>query len=137
MKKIDGFIGVACSLRTKVIFHYYLYEDEQKELHIQIDKSNSRGTYSSLLYSVSEYKNERHIYAPLGRLNGYDLSEGKYVDIKNNNNGALLKAALRDIFDSDREDSSSVIPENLSGHPLMVELLGRFSKIDTKNILTR
>ena len=61
-------------------------------------RNQNTGTFSNLAFSVSEYKDKRFQYAPLGKLDGYDINTGRSDTVTDNNNGAFLKAVLRHLF---------------------------------------
>jgi hypothetical protein len=77
---------------------YHLWIDEAANLYVQLKKNDAQGTFSSLLFSVTEYAPIRHGNSDIGHLTGFDASSGTRKNSSNNNDGAFLKAVLLDLL---------------------------------------
>lgn len=96
--KVEESEGLALKIKGYEDVEYCLWNDDQSELYIQSIDNLNTGTYSKLLFSVSKYKDKRFQHAALGKLNGYDVETDKLAIANDNNNGAFLKAVLRNLF---------------------------------------
>ena len=101
MKKITFFTSVTSKISLNGDLQYSLWVDKNGSLYIQLEKNEDSGTFSNLLFSVSEYGSKRKIQHALGDLRGYDIESQSFVVRKDNNNSAFLKAALRDLLPVD------------------------------------
>jgi hypothetical protein len=108
-KRIESYRGNASKLSTGVPLPYCLWEDENRVLYYQVVGNRSRGTFSKYLFPVLEYKYRRNESAPLGQINGYDLEKEEFCSVDNNNNGAFLKAVLRDLYDEDHDGIELIV----------------------------
>lgn len=106
LTKIDDATGKAPKLDGRGSIDYCLWNDENEELYVQFVDNDKSGTYSDLVFSVSEYGKQRDKVVKLGKLNGYDTKTGKLVTTEDNNNGAFLKAVLRQLLAEDDADKS-------------------------------
>ena len=56
------------------------------------------GTFSGLLFSVSQDASKRNSKGSINQLNGYDINTKSWVTHVNNNNGGFLKAVLHHLL---------------------------------------
>lgn len=97
MKKID-FLGRAKKLRGNSYISYFLWVDGCGGLYIQACDNDKTGTFSELLFAVSQYAAVRKTVASIGHPIGYSLTANNWEISKNNNDGGFLKAVLRDLL---------------------------------------
>lgn len=98
MKKIDPFLGVTPKLEGQGDIKYCLWVDSKGALYVQIVENSSSGTFSKCLFSVSKYLFLRNCTDKLSSLEGFDISTNKVIPVEGNNNGAFLKAILRNLL---------------------------------------
>lgn len=98
MKKIGTETFSASKLSETGNIKYHLWLDSVGSLYFQIIGNEASGTFSNYLFSVSEYQSERESTKALGKLNAYNIETKKHEIVKDNNNGAFLKAVLRNLL---------------------------------------
>ena len=97
MKKIDNFLGHAKKLRGEDYIDYFLWVDGCGSLYVQICHNDKTGTFSKLLFAVSQYAAAYKTNASIGHPVGYNLV-AKNWEASKNDNSAFLKAVLRDLL---------------------------------------
>ena len=102
-KKVDESERAAKKIEGHGDIEYCLWNDAQGEQYIQFIDNQNSGTCSNLLFSVSKYEDKRFQHAALGELKGYDVKTGKSALAEDNNNGAFLKAVLRNLLPKKEE----------------------------------
>lgn len=102
MKLIDNFLANAEKISGNGTIKYCLWIDGEGNLYVQFDENevstNSPGTFTSLLFSVSEFASIRKSDSDIGHPSGFDAASGTRKAAANNNNGAFLKAVLRHLL---------------------------------------
>ena len=68
---------------------------------MQIEKNGAAGTFSPLLFSVTEYASKRSETQSISQPLGLDLTRGVVMPSANNNDGAFLKAVLKHLLDGE------------------------------------
>lgn len=101
MKQIQSAIAEAPKLEGGGKLQYRLWVDGEGYLYVQIEDNAAAGTFSGLLFSVSNYASVRKNTESIGQPLGYDLVEGKERISANTNDGAFLKAVLRHLLPSE------------------------------------
>jgi hypothetical protein len=103
MKEIEGFLGTADKQRGNGYIQYELWVDENGEFFVKFKdneiKTDHPGTFSSVYFPVKKYAGKRNSDENIGHPAGVDES-GNEVTPSDNNNGAFLKAVLRDLLPS-------------------------------------
>lgn len=104
MKQLENFIGKAAKIKGNGPVEYELWFDENGTPHVRIVSNkivtNEPGTFSKLLFSVNEYAHLRNLNSDISPVHGYDLITKTIIQSKNNDDGAFLKAILRDLLPS-------------------------------------
>ena len=100
MKQIQSAIEEAPKLEGSGKLKYRLWIDGQGNLYVQIEDNAAAGTFSELLFSVSNYASVRDNTKSIGQPLGYDLANGQQRVSANTNDGAFLKAVLRHLLPS-------------------------------------
>lgn len=102
MKKIEDFIGKAPKQRGDGHILYELWVDDHGEFFVKLKdneiETERPGTFSSVYFSVKKYADKRNTEEDIGHPTGIDEASGKEVTPSDNNNGAFLKAVLRDLL---------------------------------------
>ncbi len=98
MKKIESFTGKAKKLIGPGHIEYCLWVDEGGGLYVQMLHNDASGTFSNLAFPVSRYANNRNLSESLSNLEAFELDSKKSTTVLDNNNGAFLKAVLRDLL---------------------------------------
>jgi hypothetical protein len=98
MKKIGTETFAASKLSETGSVEYCLWVDSVGSLYFQIIGNEASGTFSNYLFSVSKYQSERASTKALGNLDAYNIELKKHEIVKDNNNGAFLKAVLRNLL---------------------------------------
>lgn len=80
---------------------YQLWVDGNGSLYVQIEKNAAAGTFSPLLFSVTEYASQRSASQSIGKPLGLDLIRGVVMSSADNNDGAFLKAVLQHLLDGE------------------------------------
>lgn len=98
MKRIETKTFIASKLSETGNIDYCLWIDSVGCLYFQIIGNEASGTFSNYLFSVSKYQSERASTKSLGNLEAYNIETKKHEIVKDNNNGAFLKAVLRNLL---------------------------------------
>ena len=98
MKKIGTETHTAPKLSGTGDIKYILWIDAIGGVYIQIVDNDASGTFSKYLFSVSKYQAERATSKALGNLEAYNIERQEAEIVEDNNNGAFLKAILRNIL---------------------------------------
>lgn len=98
MKKIGTETFAASKVSETGNIEYCLWVDGVGSLYFQIIGNEASGTFSNYLFSVSKYQSERASTKELGSLDAYNIETKKHEIVKDNNNGAFLKAVLRNLL---------------------------------------
>jgi hypothetical protein len=102
MKQLENFIGNATKIKGSGPIEYELWFDGNGTSYVRIVGNeivtNEPGTFSKLLFSVNEYSHLRNSNSDINPVCGYDLSTRTTIQSKNNDDGAFLKAVLRDLL---------------------------------------
>jgi len=98
MKQIQTAIAEAPKLEGSGKLKYQLWVDGDGRLYVQIEDNAAAGTFSELLFSVSEYSSVRNKAESIGQPVGYDLVKKLQRASANTNDGAFLKAVLRHLL---------------------------------------
>lgn len=72
----------------------HLWVSDSGGLFVQFTNNTENGTYSPLLFSVSEYASQCRAESAIENPIGYCADSGNKKVSKNSNDGAFLKAAL-------------------------------------------
>ena len=103
IEKLD-FTGRVSKISGSREIEYFLWVDAKDRAYVQFHDNGHSGTFSSLLFSVAKYASKRNLRKKLPRLLGYDLESNRWRRTKNSNNGAFLKAVLRDVVAKEEND---------------------------------
>ena len=102
MKQIANYFANAEKISGNGTIKYCLWVDDTGKLYVQFAENEanatSSGTFTSLLFSVTEYASIRDCNLDIGHPKGLDASDGTRKIASNNNNGAFLKAVLRHLL---------------------------------------
>lgn len=102
MKQIANYFANAEKISGNGTIRYCLWVDDAGKLYVQFAENEvnaaSPGTFTSLLFSVTEYASIRDSNSNIGNLIGLDASDGTRMTASDNNNGAFLKAVLRHLL---------------------------------------
>lgn len=98
MKRIENYIGHAKKIQGVGDVDYYLWIDNNGDLFVQSCGNEMSGTYSNLLFSVSQHAAKRNSDAAIRHPTGYNLTDSNFKNSDNNNDDAFLKAVLRDLL---------------------------------------
>lgn len=102
MKKIEGFIGKAPKQNGGGHIEYELLVDEHGEFFVKFIgnkiETECPGTFSAVCFPVRRYAEKRNTDENIGHPTGINEGSGKEVTPPDNNNGAFLKAVLRDLL---------------------------------------
>lgn len=98
MKEIGTETFSASKVSQTGSIEYCLWVDSVGGLYFQIIGNEASGTFSNYLFSVSKYQSERASTKALGGLEAYNIETKKHEIVKDNNNGAFLKAVLRNLL---------------------------------------
>lgn len=101
MKKLESCIFSASKLSGVGRIDYSLWIDTKGQLYVQLVDNDSAGTFTKYLFSVSQYAAVRNSGDALSGLQAFNIDLNKNESVKNNNNGAFLKAVLRDLLPND------------------------------------
>ena len=99
MWELRAFTGSATKLRNHGALEYRLWIDAEGRLYVQIVNNDQSGTFSRCAFSVAKYMTARDRADPLNRLVGRNIETGNEELLRDNNNGAFLKAVLKHLFD--------------------------------------
>lgn len=101
MKKIEGFRGRAKKISGVGCIVYELWVNFRGDLFVKLidnELNTSRpGTHSAVFYSVGQFADRRDSTESIGNPVGID-EMGVVQTRSDNNNGAFLKAVLRDLL---------------------------------------
>jgi hypothetical protein len=103
IERLD-FIGNVSKVAGHGNIEYFLWVDLEDRPYVQFQDNDRSGTFSSLLSPVARYASKRNMRRKLQRLLGYDLESKKWRRTKDLNNGAFLKAVLRDVLPEKADD---------------------------------
>lgn len=102
MKKIEGFTGKAPKQRGGGHILYELLVDEHGEFFVKFKgneiETERPGTFSAVCFPIRKYADKRNTEENIGHPTGIDEVSGQEVTPSENNNGAFLKAVLRDLL---------------------------------------
>lgn len=98
MKRIGNYDAVAPKLSGNGQITYRLWVNGDGILFLELVDNENEGTFSDLLFPVSEYAHLRNDDAALGELRGFNRASGELEPAKDNNNGAFVKAVLQDLL---------------------------------------
>lgn len=102
MKQISNYYADAEKISCNGTIRYCLWVDDTGNLYVQFEENKanatSPGTFTSLLFSVTEYASIRHSNADIGHPTGFDAKDETRKTASGNNNGAFLKAVLRHLL---------------------------------------
>ena len=101
MKKINSNNYVAPKISGLGHIEYCLWIDKNGNLYIQIIENEASGTFSKLLFSVSQCQEKRKCTKSLGSLEAFDIESCQFKTVNDNNNGAFLKAILNNLLPDD------------------------------------
>lgn len=98
MKRIEPCVFSAPKLSGTGDIKYCLWVDNAGGLYVQIIENKASGTFSKHLFSVAKYQSLRASTIALGKLEAYSLERNKLEEVEDNNNGAFLKAVLKNLL---------------------------------------
>jgi hypothetical protein len=95
MKQIGSYVGAAKKIKGQGSIEYKLWVDCSGNLYVQIVSNDLNGTFTSHGIPVSKYASLRNSERSIGQIEVFDLQSGAHTEVRDNNNGAFLKAVLR------------------------------------------
>lgn len=98
--KCDGedFTGEAPMVAGDGNVTFKLWINEEGGLHVQLKKQEKGGACSNLLFSVSEFSEDRKSGGAIERPRGYDLATNEYKFSNNTVDPGFLKAVLQHLL---------------------------------------
>lgn len=101
-KKIDAYVGEAHKINGKGTIEFTLWVDSSGSFYIQMISNELSGTFTTHVIPVKKYASLRNSESAIGSIEVVDLINGERIKVQDNNNGAFLKAVLRDIIPDDQ-----------------------------------
>lgn len=98
MKKLENFEGVATKLQRGGTIRYAAWVDDNGALYVQMLDNEQAGTFSNHAIPVASYASVRHSESKVGEMVAYSFESKQFEVIADNNNGAFIKAILRDLL---------------------------------------
>jgi hypothetical protein len=102
MKKIENFTATAPKLRGEGSIHYCLWVDDCGNLFVQFEQNDIStdvpGSFTGLLYPVSQYAHLRNLENAISDTAGYDTNTKSWKIGEGSNNPGFLKAVLRHLL---------------------------------------